>query len=181
MIFTQGMTLSDLSSIATAISAVAILASLVFVNIQVRQAEKYQRALIQQERASRTADIAMHLMDPAFAELHYRCMNGDANITDVELRQFLGYCRASFLGAEDSFFQYEESLLDEKAYVSFKSSLKILLVSPGMRAMWQMTRDWYGPEFTAFMDALAAEAAGLPPVAQLAQWKMAVEAELGTA
>ena len=52
------------SSIATAISAVAILASLVFVNIQVRQAEKYQRASIQQERASRTADIAMSLSRP---------------------------------------------------------------------------------------------------------------------
>lgn len=71
------MTLGDLSSITTAISAVAILASLVFVNIPVSQTEKYQRASIQQERASRTADIAMHLMDPHF----------------IELRQFLGYCR----------------------------------------------------------------------------------------
>jgi hypothetical protein len=170
------MTLADLSSIATAISAIAILISLVFVNIQVRQAEKYQRALVQQERASRTADIAMHLMDPAFAEVHFRCMRGDANITDVELRQFMGYCRAAFLGAEDSFFQYEEELLDEKAYVSFRASLRVLLVPPGMRAMWQMTHDWYGPEFAAFMDALVAEAAGLPPIGQLAQWKKAVEA-----
>jgi len=172
------MTLTDISSIATAISAVAILVSLIFVNIQVRQAEKYQRASIQQGRAARTADIAMRLMDPDFAEVHFRCMRGDANITAAELRQFLGYCRASFLGAEDSFFQHEESLLDEKAYVSFISSAKVLLMYPGMRVMWQMTRDWYGPEFTAFMDALASGAVRQPPIDQLAQWKKAVMVEI---
>ncbi len=168
------MTLSDLSSIATAISAFAILVSLIFVNIQVRQAEKYQRASIQQGRAARTGEIAMRVIDPGFADVHSRCMRGDANITDAELRQFFGYCRASFLGAEDSFFQHEEELLDEKAYASFIASIKVLLVLPGMRAMWRMTRDWYEPEFAGFMDSLASEAAKHPPIDQLAQWKKAV-------
>ena len=171
------MTLSDLSSIATAISAFAILVSLIFVNIQVRQAEKYQRASIQQGRATRTGEIALHVTDPAFAEVHSRCMQGDVNITDTELRQFFGYCRASFLGAEDSFFQHDGSLLDEKAFISFTSSIKILLVSPGMRAMWRMTRDWYEPEFAKFMDSLAADAARQPPINQLTNWKAAVAAE----
>jgi hypothetical protein len=165
------MTLADLSSIATAISAFAILVSLIFVNIQVRQAEKYQRASIQQERASRTADIAMRLIDQNFAEVHFRCMKGDPGITAAELRQFSGYCRATFLGAEDSFFQHAESLLDEKAYISFRLSLEALLVSPGMRALWRMTCDWYEPEFAAFMDSLVAEAARHPPVDQMLQWK----------
>jgi len=168
------MTLSDISSIGTGISAFAILVSLIFVNIQVRQAEKYQRASIQQGRASRTGEIAMRIIDPAFADVHSRCMRGDVNITDAELRQFLGYCRASFIGAEDSFFQHEGALLDEKAYVSFTSSIKALLVSPGMRAMWGMTRDWYEPEFAAFMDSLVSEAEKRPPVDQMAQWKKAV-------
>jgi hypothetical protein len=171
------MTLSDISSIATAISAFAILVSLIFVNIQVRQAEKYQRASIQQGRATRTGEIAMHVIDPVFAEVHSRCMRGDANITDTELRQFFGYCRASFLGAEDSFFQHEGSLLDEKAYASFTASIKVLLISPGMRAMWHMTCDWYEPEFAKFMDALTAEASKQPPIDQLANWKTAVAAE----
>jgi hypothetical protein len=174
----DNMTLADISSIATAISAFAILISLIFVNIQVRQAEKYQRASIQQGRASRTADIAMSLMEPDFAEVHSRCMRGDANITEAQLRQFFGYCRAVFLGAEDSFIQHEEVLLDEKAYLSFISSIKVLLVSPGIRVMWQMTRDWYGPEFAAFMDVFAREAAKQPPIDQLAQWKEAVTAEI---
>jgi hypothetical protein len=173
----DNMTLSDISSIATAISAFAILVSLIFVNIQVRQAEKYQRASIQQGRALRSIDIALRLLDPVFAEIHSRCMRGDANITGVELEQFSGYCRASFLGAEDSFFQYEQSLLDEKGYVSFISSAKARLTPPGMRAVWQMTRDWYGPEFVAFMDSLIAGAGKHPPADPLVQWKKIVVAE----
>jgi hypothetical protein len=168
------MSLSDLSSIAGAVSAFAVLVSLVFLNVQVRLTEKNQRALIQQGRAGRTAGIAMSLMAPEFAEVYGRCMNGDADISETQLGQFTGYCRALFLGAEDSFLQHRDALLDEMAFVSFKASLRALLISPGIRAIWSMTRDWYGPEFGEFMDKIVKEAVTLPHIDQLARWKATI-------
>ncbi len=57
------MTLSDLASLGSFVSGAAVLISLVFlyfqirqVNAQVRQAERNQRALLQQGRAGRAAD-----------------------------------------------------------------------------------------------------------------------------
>src|SRR5689334_19355525 len=58
------MSLSDLASIGSFVSGVAVLVSLVFlyfqmrqVTEQVRQAEKNQRAVIQQARTTRSADF----------------------------------------------------------------------------------------------------------------------------
>ena len=172
--YEQYMNVADVAGVAGAISALAFLVSLVLLNIQVHATEKNQRALTQQARAGRTADIAMRLMASDFSEIFCRCKNGDPNITEPMLGQFMGYCRAVFLGAEDSFIQHEESLLDEIAFVSFSLSLREIFVSPGVRAVWKMTREWYGPEFVEFMDAIAKQSSTRLGIDQLAQWKTVV-------
>ena len=172
------MNLSDLASLAGDISAIALVITLVFLNLQVRQSEKNQRALIQQGRASRTVDIAIGIMNSDFAAIYYRCVNGDPSISETQLAQFMGYCRAIFLGAEDSFLQNKQSQLDKLAFVSFTTSLQTTFVSPGIRAMWKMTREWYEPEFAVFIDIIVSEAVKRHPVDQLAQWKAIVSKEI---
>src|SRR5579862_4809924 len=51
-----GMTLADLASIGSLISGVAVLISLIYLALQVRQAEKNQRALMNQGTAARVSD-----------------------------------------------------------------------------------------------------------------------------
>ena len=102
---------------------------------------------------------------------------------EIQLVQFIGYCRAVFLGAEDSFLQHREHPLDDRAaFNSFRRSLHGIFVSPGMRAAWSILRDWYDGEFVAFVDSIVEEAAGLPQEIQNAQsqhvrWRAAVTTE----
>lgn len=173
------MSLAAMTSLAGAVSAIAVLVSLLFLRIQIRQSERNQRALIQQGRAGRSAEIAMRLMASDFAAAYHRCMNGDAEVSEIQLVQFIGYCRAIFLGAEDSFLQHREGLLDELAFSSFSKSLRGLFLSPGIRAAWSITREMYEAEFVAFMDGVIHETAVRPIVTQLAQWKTVVQSEFG--
>ena len=94
----------------------------------------------------------MRLMDTEFAEAYHNCMDGNGEVTDTQLVQFIGYCRAVFLGAEDSFLQHRAGLLDEKAFNSFDRSLRSLFESPGMRAAWSILREWYDQDFATYMD-----------------------------
>src|SRR5580698_7996644 len=105
------MRLSDITTLAGIVSAVAVVISLLLLHRQLRQAHKNQRALIQQGRAGRSAEIAMRLVSTDFAEAYHSCMSGDTEIPETQLVQFIGYCRAVFLGAEDSFLQHCEGLL----------------------------------------------------------------------
>ena len=171
------MNLSIVSTFATAVSAVAVLVSLLFLQRQIHQSEKNQRALIQQGRANRSAEIAMRLMDPEFAEAYHLCMDGKAGITAIQLVQFFGYCRAVFLGSEDSFLQHRECLLDELAFNSFKRALSGLFVSPGMRAAWSILREYYDPEFADYVDGIVEEATDRPHAIAHERWQAAVSTE----
>lgn len=168
---------SVLSALAGGVSAVAVLVSLLLLQRQIRQSEKNQRALIQQGRASRSAEIAMRLMDFDFAQAYRACMDGDHGITEVQLVQFIGYCRAVFLGAEDSYLQHRECLLDELAFNSFQRALRGLFVSPGMRASWSVLREWYDPEFAAHLDGIIEDAADRPNALEHNRWKAAASTE----
>ena len=165
------MTLSDLASIGSFISALAVLVSLVYLGLQVRQTEKNQKALIQQGRAARIADSVLQISEALRTVAFVKGQNGDETMSVVELTQFRLIFRSMMISAEDSHFQYGENLLSEKAYESLVASMKFMLVAPGLRAMWAETRDMYEPSFKAFVDQVMRETQSAPPVDELARWK----------
>ena len=58
------MVLSDIASIATAISGLAVTASLIYVGIQTKQNVRHTRALVHQGTAARTTNILLGFMNP---------------------------------------------------------------------------------------------------------------------
>ncbi|HEX3942805.1 MAG TPA: hypothetical protein VHW69_01840 [Rhizomicrobium sp.] len=168
-----GINLEQLQCIGNAVSAVAIVVSLIYLSFQIRQAEKYQRALMQQGRVARISAAAESYAHPAIAEAINRGWDGARDISPVQLRQFSFVCRQLFIGAEDSFLQHQDSLLNEAAYRSCLASTKAYLSSPGVRAMWRLTRDWYEPGFRSFMEQLL-KGVRAAPSDGLAQWQAAV-------
>src|SRR5215469_13035796 len=106
------MSLSDLASLGSFVSGVAVLASLVFlyfqlrqIGLQVKQAEKNQQASIRQARVTRGVEmLRANQTDPLFLEAQTKLITG--MYEKVELPQYYSFrtfanCR--FLPAEDSF------------------------------------------------------------------------------
>nr|HLK25252.1 hypothetical protein [Caulobacteraceae bacterium] len=171
------MTLADAAAVASIVSSVAVALSLVYLAVQVRQAEKNQRGLMQQGRADRASDAALRLADPQLSAVWNKGRQSPEQLSPEELDQFLMMCRMSFLSAEDSFLQHKAGLMDEAAYKSFAAGVRSLSATfPGLRAGWRMSRAQYGPEFAAFMDAIVSSDTG-PPIDRLALWRKVVELE----
>ena len=148
------MTLGDLSSIGSFISGIAVMVSLVYLSLQIRQNTKHSQALIQQGRAARIADTALRLAELRADDGLNDCFEGAPKASEKDVARFLMAARAVFISAEDSFFQGEEGLLGPIAFESYKASVRAGMGSAGLAAAWLLTRDMYEPKFRTFMDEL---------------------------
>src|SRR5215472_15316035 len=102
------MSLSDLASLGSVVSGFAVLISLIYLALQVRQTERNQQASIRHSRATRAVDLQLALADPGLANVTIRANLDSEALTELELRQFLSLSRAVFFHFEDSFYQHEE-------------------------------------------------------------------------
>lgn len=175
------MLLSDLASIGSLISGLAVLISLVYLSLQIRQTERNQQAIIRQGRIDRAVEIMTAKMEPSVAEAVGNGINGDPNLTAQQLALFVSYSDAYFLHAEDTFYQHEAKLLNEAAFTTFVAYQRYAFTQCGMRVQWKRQRAYYAGAYVAFMDKLLAESSISQAHDDLADWQKDVRAEKAVA
>src|ERR1700680_554478 len=134
------MPLSDLASIGSFVSGVSVLVTLAFLLAQIRQANRNQRAIVLQGRATRIADVLLRVIDPSLLSAWTMGLRGAAEIGPDEHFQFMYMARARFLSLEDSFLQHRAGLMDEGAFAGHVEAFKLVFAARGLRAAWKMTR-----------------------------------------
>jgi hypothetical protein len=172
------MSLPDAASIGPFVSAIAVLVSISYLSLQVRQAHRNQQASIRLGRSTRIVGLFMGATGPSVADALAKGIAGADDITSTQFQQFRYYCLAQISHAEDSFYQHRDHLLDDAAFETFVSALKDWSRSSGVRAVWKRVRSAYAGEFVEFMDKVYAETPIAPSIDALAQWKADVAAEL---
>jgi hypothetical protein len=180
------MSLSDLASLGSFISAVAVLVSLIFlyfqlrqIGAQIRQAEKNQKAVIGQGRTNRMVELALRTAEPGLGEAMANVFTNSDALKPHQLFQFVHFSRALLLNAEDTFYQHENGLLEDEPYAGFVNAMRTTVANPAMRLMWEFHRRSYGAAFGAFVDKLAGETALEPlivPDEQLTIWRTGIAA-----
>ena len=178
------MTWSDLASLGSFISGVAVLISLVFlyfqlrqVTPQIRQAEKNQQAGIRQGRANRLVEVVLAATDPSLADAAHKGLTGDESLTQTQLMQFRSYARAQFYHAEDSFYQHRSGLLSQEAFETFIASWRALMRMPGFRVQWRRNRASFHGEFRDYIDDMLATTQVIGGGNELHEWMADIHAE----
>jgi hypothetical protein len=172
------MSLSDLASLGSFVSGFAVLISLIYLSLQVRQTKRNQQIAIRHSRASRIVDLQLALADPGVAHAWLHGSGSPGEISQTELSQFINLCRALFFHFEDSFYQREEGLLNDDAFETVVAGARLSARSPGWRAAWRIARPNFGGRFLDFMDGVVAASAIEPPVdLSLEAWKVALASE----
>jgi hypothetical protein len=147
------MTLADWSEIAGIFSGVGVAISVIYLALQVRQAEKSQRAMMQQGRATRASEAAFKLAEPGFSALYSKGARAPKELTLEEIDRYMLTARAAFLSAEDSVLHYRSGQLSEEAYLAFAAGVRALVGrSAGLRAAWRLTAQNYSPALRELMD-----------------------------
>ena len=176
------MSLSDLASLGSFVSGFAVLISLIYLALQVRQTKRNQQIAIRHSRVSRIVELHVALADPGVADAWLRGSGSPQEITRTELSQYIHLCRAHFFHFEDSFYQREGGLLNDAAFETVVAGARLLARSPGLRAAWKIARPNFGGQFRDFMDGVVAGAAAeLPVDLSLEAWKVAFASEASRA
>jgi hypothetical protein len=152
------MPLADIASIGSLVSGVAILVSLVYLAIQVRQAEKNQRAVLNQGYITRVADYLRWYAESPMNELRTRVIAGDTSFTAEELLRLQLAFRVTLLSAQDAYLQHKAGLVDEMTLDNSMRSVRYSwLNQPVYRALWLQQAPTIAPEFAAVIETMLRE------------------------
>ena len=172
------MSLSDLASLGSFVSGLAVVVTLVFLLLQIRQTNRYQRASMQLGRVSRSQAIALRGADPELARITVRAMNCDETLSEVDTRVFASMVAAYFQSIEDTFLQHRAGLLEKASLATDEASMRVFLLSPAYRAMWRLISLAFGGEFRAYVDDILEQVDPLPVSDISPLYKMVVREEL---
>jgi hypothetical protein len=174
------MSLSDIATIAGVVSSIAVLISLIYLALQVRQSRLHTAAQISQARVhSGMQQQELYIVDPAVAELFMRGIQGDPDMSPVDGFRLHFLFTNTFMMSEDDFRQYKAGLISAERHDGFVKRLSRGLQSPGYRAAWAVQRDGFEPDFQAYMDSLVQRAREMGPTDMGAAYQTAMAAERG--
>jgi hypothetical protein len=166
------MTLSDLASLGSFVSGVAVLVSLIYLALQIRQAAKNQRAIIHQGRVEQSADRLLRLMEPELLKPFMKGLYGrEPSTEELEFQQFVFAMAAIARETGDLYFQHDLGFLDEVSLRSQLVPLYAALRSPGGKAFWKLIRGTADPRFRERVDALDASLLVQPPTQMFDAYK----------
>ena len=159
------MTLSDLAALGSFVSGLAVLVSLVFlyfqlrqVNEQVKQAEKNQRAVLNQGYITRVTEYLRWYAESPINELRARVIAGDTSFTAEELLRLQMAFRVTLLSAQDAYLQHKAGLVDTMTLDNSMRSVRTTWIEqPVYRALWLQQAPTIAPEFAAVIETMLRE------------------------
>jgi hypothetical protein len=149
------MTLEEWAFVAQIVSAIAVVASLVFVGFQLRHATAAIRATSSQAHSSLYTDLVQSIIDNAdFARAWSIGINNPNQLSEEEWVRFVAYASALFRLYESSRVQWLNGRLDEEHWHTIERQAADFGQLPGLQRAWDLRGHWYSPEFRAWFDGL---------------------------
>ena len=175
------MSIPELASITTVISGIAVVFSLVFLALQVRQSNRNQRSLIQQGRTDRMVEIMLRMTDRHVGETVEVAHTNCAKMNAAQIWCFYGFAGSIFWTFEDSYLQLQANTLDTSSWQSDETTLRRLLAFPAYRVVWKLARDGMGPRFRNYIDSIVRDIDSDGPENLSSLWSTYAAEEMPTA
>lgn len=151
------MSLSDLASIASILSSIAVAGSLAYLGLQAHQNAKHTRALIQSARVDRLMNQMIGFSDADKCAAYLIGNGKEPTQQAIQERQFFMQCLGQAGVMLDVFTQHQNGLLDDEQFNGVCGTYRVWLREPGFRRLMiernAAFRDAQ-PEFVAFVEAL---------------------------
>jgi hypothetical protein len=147
--------LSDWASIAEVVGALAIVISLVYVGIQVKDSSRAVRSAAANDANVATQSWYLEIgSNQQTSELWLAAMLSEEPLARDEEFQFLMMTHAAFLAFQNSYFLAEEGTIDEELREAITVAVIGVKDLPGMERYWRQRRSYLHRGFAEYVDEL---------------------------
>jgi hypothetical protein len=144
-----------IGGISSLVSAVAVIGSLIFVGLQLRQHTRAIRSAARSEIALNQVDGNFRLAEnPKLMESAYALLKGE-KLSQQELLVGAQVLSGEFRGFENQFFAYKEGNFPESVWQGYKQNIVWNVNQVNFGGFWDGRRSLFSTEFVAFVDELA--------------------------
>lgn len=160
----ESMTLNDIYLLSQIVAVAALLVSLVFVGLQVRQQTIAVKAQTEQAIAANWMAIGQMISDNAEA-FTAGLLSRDpafADLSDADRMRYLSAIFALFKHYENMFLQFHKKRIDADEWAPWSHHIHVYFHQPGVQNWWAIRKQAFTPAFRTFLDASVAPAEPSP-------------------
>jgi hypothetical protein len=152
------MSLEQASYLSQIVGALAVLGSLLFVGLQIRQNTHSQKIVAVDSLAAAIAAINVPAMEsPAMGEALSSAMHDWFSATREQRIVAHYFLFSYFKLSENAWYQQKAKVLDSEQWSGWETMTRAYFHSPGVRGTWwPRRRQAYSPEFQAFLEGTTA-------------------------
>jgi len=126
------MTIQDLGAVGEFIGGVAVLVTLIYLAVQIKQNTNVHASLIRQNFYEATQRLMLHAVESTdFNELFNRAWSTNDSLTPGEQTQIWRHMQAIFMGYQGFFEQYKSGALPEKDWALIRIILRTFWLFDG--------------------------------------------------
>jgi hypothetical protein len=152
------MSLQEFAELGAAMSGAGVIASVIYVSIQIQHNTRAVRASAFQQVVNSFAAISFDIAkDKGLVDVYLRGGQDFASLGEVERAQYSLMLLSFLRRAENVFFQTEIRMLQNQHWSGIRESIKAIIADPGAQTCWSEIKNRLNPEFRAFIDGLIAE------------------------
>lgn len=165
------MTLDQYAAIGEFVGGIGVIATLVYLALQIRQNTKSVRSSTLAVNSQLWSGTMMNTLDPNILPSYLKGSLGEAELDPESFARFLFTCRAYYVNMENQWYQYQNGTLEEEIYLGYERSLlNQMLAYKGMRRYWKMFSNEFSPEFSDYITKLLTTVPENPPTHMYEEW-----------
>ena len=151
------MSLEDLGNIGELVAAVGVIASLIYLALQIRQNTKAVRRSSHQSAVEGFTNVnSILLQDSEATQIVTTGLQHPEELDANELTRFERWVGSLLAHMENLFFQHRDGIIEIERWEAYEAVLREFAVTRGYSVYWKRCRHRYSSSFQEFVEQLRA-------------------------
>ena len=152
-----------IGAVGAVIGAAAVVISIVYLSVQIRQNTKSAKLSVEQNIASSMTSFLFDQAHTDIPDIYVRGSQNFSGLTDEEAAKFGFFVLGMFRVFQQAHDQRCEGNLSDRSWESIENAFISQIRAPGVKAAWKIRGDTFKLEFREYIDSLEIDESILPP------------------